>query len=75
MNDLSHIKTNSLAAAQVHCYRGMSGSLIGGIDGLRIQPTGNANALSARLSWENGSKGMPAFGTELSENKLASRIT
>ena len=75
MNDFNHIKTNSLAAAQVRCYRGVSGSLIGGIDGLQIQPSGSINALSAQLRWENGSKGMPAFDTNLNEYKLVSRIT
>ena len=75
MNNLSHIKTNSLAAAQVRCYRGVSGSLMGGIDGLQIQPSSDTDALSARLSGANSSKGMPAFDIERNENKLEDRIT
>ena len=59
----------------MRCYRGVAGSLIGGINGLQIQRPEYTGALSLRLSWENGSKGMPAFDTELNENKLVSRIT
>ncbi|GHC45711.1 hypothetical protein AAFN60_00835 [Roseibacillus persicicus] len=71
MNHSSHIKTNSLAAAQVRCYRGVSGSLFGGSNGLQIQPT----ELDSAQNLGSYSKGMPAMETELSENKLVSRIT
>lgn len=77
MTHSSHIKTNSPQAAHVRCYRGVSGSLmggIGGIDGLQIQPLGTGDGTSVTLSRETSSMGVAAFETKLNENKLASRI-